>query len=213
MIGRAFKAAACLILSAMPSLASPTQTTPPAMFPPEAMAWDETMSDGVAPILAAMDEPPLWTAGAITGSGKVYRFTFVGNLCKATSIRITDGAKGATLHAVSLDRCKVYRPKVLQRNKRIAATDIAELEGLMRKADMWQHAVGDWDGEGGHVWVDCTFLVMERAQASDYRLERSQISCIQPAVLIPVVNKVAGLAGLSHRSLGYLDRAAGEQSH
>ena len=212
MLRKAFKASICLVLAAMPSLVSPAQT-PPAMFPPEALAWDETMSDWVAPILIRMGEPPLWTTGAITGSGKVYRFTFVGNLCKATTIRITDAAKGATLRAVSLDRCKGHRLKVLQRNKRIAATDIAELQDLMSKAGMWQNQLGNWDGENGHEWVDCTFLVMERAQAADYRLERNQISCIQPKTLIPVVNKVAGLAGLSHISLGYLDHAAGEQSH
>lgn len=213
MTRKTFKAAVCLALAAMPSLASSTKTKPPAMFPPEAMAWDETMSDWVAPILTAMGEPPIWTTGAVIESSVIYRFTFVGSLCKATSIRITSADRKMGLRAVSVDMCKGHRVKVLQKNKPITTGDFAELQDLMGKAGMWQHKIGDWDGEGGWGWVDCTFLVMERAKVADYSLERSQISCIQPTTLIPVVNKIAGLAGLSHISLGYLDRAAGEQSH
>lgn len=181
----------------------------PAMFPPKVMDWDEVMSDWFAPGLEKMGERPLWLQGAVGRTDSVYRFTFIGNMCRSTSIRIDEATNRIDLQVVSLDRCKRGSARLQRSNRRIAPTDWADAKRLMEEAELWKFEIGDWDDDG-EIWIDCTFLVMERAAASDYRMSRSQISCMQPRRLLAVVNKVAALAALSRPSLGYLDRSQGD---
>jgi hypothetical protein len=185
-----------------------------AMFPPDVIATDpnDIYRDWIGPALTRMGERPLWGDGAVAEGEAVYRFTFLGNLCTVTAIRLWQQGEGGRLRMTTLDRChRGSRPRA-QAVRTISATDWAGLAAAMEQAQVWPFRASTWDGDSDEIYLDCTYLAMERALPGDYRVAQNMISCIRPAALMPVVNRVAELAGAEPLALGYRDYRSGEHT-
>ena len=200
-----------LALVAIPASLAARPTTP-AMFPDDVIATDPNAiySSWIGPVLERMGERPLWGDGAVAEGEAIYRFSFVGNLCTVTTIRLWQHGEGGRLRTTTLDRCHRYSRRRVQAVRTISAADWAGLAAMIEQAQVWPFRSSTWDGDDDEIWVDCTFLTMERALPGDYRVAQSMISCIQPTRLMPVVNRVAALAGIEQGALGYHDSSSGE---
>jgi hypothetical protein len=166
------------------------------------MELDEVIADWASPILAHMDERPIWQGGA---SGEItYRFFFMGNSCRVTSIRLWKSEISTRYVVKMLNRCEESAQFEVVGDGRIWKQDQVELQSLMDASDMWRFRAGNWN-DPEEVYLDCTTLLMERAAASEYNFSRVEISCNQPRKLMPLVNKIVALVGLSPGDVGYLD--------
>lgn len=148
--------------------------------------------------LAAYGEPPLWN-GVPPGAVQVMRFSFTdGHFLFFRAVTITQRADGtAELVAIGSERRSGIRTpekRLPARRMQLSAEQVARLNRLAEESATWQFEVGSWDGEG--LYLHCQSLDMERANAEGYRFASVNIGCNQPAKLMPLIDEIAGLAGL-----------------
>ncbi len=121
-------------------------------------------------------------------------------------ITITARPNGdADLRVSGADRARQGgRTPSRHRNVHLSVETMARISALAAQAGVWDFEVGSWDGE--EIYLHCQLLEMERASATSYRYSSVNIGCNHPAKLMPLVDEVARVAGLSRVGGGKLYR-------
>jgi hypothetical protein len=149
---------------------------------------------------------PLWR-DLSAEAGQVMRFVFTeGHGAFFRAITITARPNGdADLRVSGADRVRQGgRTPLRHRNVHLSAETMARISALAAQAGVWDFEVGSWDGE--EIYLHCQLLEMEQASATSYRYSSVNIGCNHPAKLMPLVDEVARLAGLSRVGGGKLYR-------
>lgn len=161
-------------------------------YPPEVLAG---YSDC---ILRDVGERPLWGGALPRGVRQEMRFTFThGHLAETRIIHVTRHANGrASIRALTLRRNgDGMMARVATRRRKLSAQQVAMIDTLGAASGTWEHRIGSWDG--GELFMHCETLDMECATPMGYSYSSVSIGCNKPEKLMPFVNFVTQLAGLT----------------
>lgn len=164
------------------------------MYPP---AVEGTLYGGYSGcVLKEFGKRPLWRALERKYRQQI-RFTFTDGHAAFTKVidfvEMADGTGKIGLTIVSRQRDGT-RAITKNQSFRVSTTDIARINSLGEQSGVWSFETGSWDGD--ELYMHCETLDMERIDASGYRHSSVNVSCNQPAKLMPFVNFVTDLVKL-----------------
>jgi len=148
--------------------------------------------------LKRLGQRPLW--GHFAGKNKrVMRFVFTeGHGHFVRYILITEKVDGTgRIETGGIDHHRSSSDPIPVRRSRLSRPQVTNLDALATQAKMWEFPMEKWDEEDD-VFLDCQFLEMEMAAGKDYRYSQVTIGCNQPTELMPFVDEVARLGGLTN---------------
>jgi hypothetical protein len=143
-------------------------------------------------------EKPLWRSALERGVLQEIRFTYTeGHLAYTNIIHVTQHVDGrAILRFRSFRRQRDGRRTLIaDRIRRLSANEVGMVDRLGTASGTWEHRIGSWDGD--ELYMHCETLDMERATSAGYRYSSVNIGCNKPEKLMPFVNFVTQLAGLT----------------
>jgi hypothetical protein len=156
-------------------------------------------------VLREIGEKPLWHGVTRKGYRQQIRFTFTKGNAGFTRIidftEFADGTGRVVTRAVS-HRWRSAFSMTEPRSAKVPAEAVAKLNALGDQSGAWGFENGSWDGD--EVYMDCQTLDMERINAQGYRFSSVNISCHHPEKLMPLVDYLAGLAGITPSEHGSL---------
>ncbi|WCM28868.1 hypothetical protein NDN01_08195 [Sphingomonas sp. QA11] len=167
------------------------------LYPEETYEYFWSMGFSACP-LKRLGQRPLWRNFAGKDK-KVMRFVFTeghGHFFRYVLIREKfDGTGkietgGVDYHRDSTDPIPIRRSP-------LTAQQLTKLNALATQAKIWEFPIEHWDSKDD-VFVDCQLLEMEMAADKDYRYSQVTIGCNQPEQLMPFVDEVARLGGLTN---------------
>lgn len=154
-------------------------------------------------VLREIGEKPLWRGVTKKRYRQQIRFTFTKGNAGFTRIidftEFADGTGRVVSRAVShrgRDDFSMTEPH----SARVAAEAVAKLNRFGEQSGAWGLENGSWDGD--EIYMDCETLDMERINAQGYRFSSVNISCNHPAKLMPLVDYLTGLAGVTQSRNG-----------
>ena len=151
-------------------------------------------------ILRQAGEKPLWHGLTGPGVRQQIRFTFTeghGSYTRVIDLDERNDGTGTVL--LRLIRHDPEEGLIVSpgRRRRITSADVAMIDQLGSSSGTWQHQMGTWDSEEpGQIFLHCETLDMERATPDGYSFSSVNISCNQPAKLMPLVQFITGLVDL-----------------
>ena len=121
------------------------------------------------------------------GRGAYYRYVYITENFDGTGEIKTGGTNR---------RSENRSDPIPVRRASLSAKQLAELNRLVEQAKLWEFSMEAWD-DPEEIYSHCQLLEMETASGKDYRYSSVFIGCNQPTKLMPVVDEVARLGGLT----------------
>jgi hypothetical protein len=163
-----------------------------AMLPPELESWRQDVR--------MVDEPPLWPAGAANGYQRRLRLLVTPSLSRQQiAIRIDTTASGKAY--AYLTRLEPHPDGggwevVEQRRTAIPADELANLDALVAKSNLWKTYPEYWvfGKEANEICLDGVELIVERATADGYRFSEGNAQCTAPRSMLLLAAEMIRLA-------------------
>jgi hypothetical protein len=151
-------------------------------------------------ILRQADEKPLWHGLTRAGVRQQIRFTFTEGHSSYTRVidfdERTDGTGTIRLRSLRHDPEDGLLVSA-GKSRRITSAEVAMIDQLGSSSGTWEHQIGTWDhDEPDQIFLHCETLDMERVTPDGYSFSSVNISCNQPAKLMPLVRFMTGLVDL-----------------